>query len=316
MLQASVSSVSGVLHRLLVALVPPSIHKIDIWSIDERPAASIDSFDQPGLMLYMGRGGGGLLKKIRLGRIHADYVSLEEAIDAIEGLVVNGRGGYVVTPNVDHVVQAEGSAVLREVYAHAALSLVDGMPLKWMSHLLGDPLPEKVSGSDLVHPLLVRAAEKELTVYFLGSAPGVGQKAAEILKEELPKLKIVGIASPPFGFEKNPTEEAEIMEAVSAVNPDIVLVALGCPKQELLMYRWYERLAPAVLLGIGASLDFIAGHVQRSPGWVSKLGLEWIHRILQDPKRMAKRYLGRDMAIVPVFLKMLMRPKADRVFYN
>ncbi|MCP4605963.1 MAG: WecB/TagA/CpsF family glycosyltransferase [Proteobacteria bacterium] len=256
------------------------------------------------------------MKKTILGTIHADHLTLNEAIDAIEELVSAGRGGFVVTPNIDHVVLAERNSSLQDAYAHAALSLVDGMLLKWMSNILGHSLPEKVSGSDLVKPLLRRAASKQMRVYFLGGEPGVGEKAAERLQKEMGALNIVGIDSPPFGFEKTPVLEQETMTKVIEAKPELALFALGCPKQELLMYRWYERLAPCVLLGIGASLDFIAGHVQRSPEWLSNIGLEWAYRLSQDPKRLAKRYLVRDLAILPIILRMLRTSKHERVFYS
>ncbi len=256
------------------------------------------------------------MKKIRLGTIHADYLTLAETLHAIENLVEAGQGGFVVTPNVDHVVMAETNADLRAVYEHAALSLADGMPLKWMSSLLGDPLPEKVSGSDLVKPLLQHAAKKEMRVYFMGSAPGVAQQAADKLHEEIDHLQIVGIDSPPFGFDKSPDQEKEIMERMIGTKPDLVLLALGCPKQELLAYRWYQRAAPAVFLCIGASLDFIAGKVKRAPRWMSTVGLEWVYRLSQDPKNLAKRYLMRDLAIFPIFGRMLATSKDERVFFG
>lgn len=256
------------------------------------------------------------LKRIRFGTIHADFITFDETLDAIEQLVSSGHGGTVLTPNVDHVVQAEHSNELRSAYERAALSLVDGMPLVWMSTLLGHPLPEKISGSDLVRPLMSRAASSGMSVYFLGSAPGVGDEAGKILRKEMPTLQIVGIDSPPLGFDKNPALERETMEKVAAANPDLVLVALGCPKQELLMDRWFERMAPAVMLGIGASLDFISGRVKRSPQWMSRWGIEWVYRLSRDPKRMAKRYLIQDAAIIPIFLQMLRCPKHKRIFFR
>lgn len=256
------------------------------------------------------------MKKFRIGRIHADYITLPEVLDSIEKLMVSQNGGFVVTPNVDHVVQAEKNELLYEAYRHAALSLADGMPIIWMSAILGHPLPEKISGSDLVRPLLVRAAALQMRVYFLGSASGVARKAKDILCAQIPGLNIVGIDSPPIGFDEQSDLEQKIMEKIIAAKANLVLVALGCPKQELLMYRWYERLAPAVMLGIGASLDFIAGHIRRSPRWMSSAGMEWVFRIFQDPKRLTKRYLIDDAAILPVFYRMLKTPKSERIFFD
>lgn len=254
------------------------------------------------------------MKKFRFGTIHADYIDFEGALDAVVELAKAGKGGFVVTPNVDHVVMSEKNEALRAAYADASLSLVDGMPLVWMSKAAGFPLPEKISGSDLVRPLLRRAADAGLGVYLLGAAPGVGAAAAEILKAEMPGLRIVGVESPPLGFEKDPAVEAGILARMEAAAPDLVLMALGCPKQELLMHRWYARGAKPVMLGIGATLDFIAGKVKRAPRWMSAAGLEWVFRITQDPLRLAKRYLVQDAAIVGVFFRTMRTPKESRVF--
>lgn len=254
------------------------------------------------------------MKKMRFGRIHADFLTMDGALDRIVNIAASRKGGYVVTPNVDHIVMAERDDRLLAAYEGASLSLADGKPLLWMSRLAGHPLPEKISGSDLVKPLLRRAEREGLTVYFLGSAPGVGKRAAEILLEEMPELKIVGVDSPEKGFDADDGKEAETYAAMAAADPDIALIALGAPKQELLMRRWKERGCRTVMLGIGASLDFIAGAVRRSPRWMSNLGLEWLYRLSQDPKRLAYRYLVRDAGILPVFARMLAVPKDRRVY--
>jgi len=254
------------------------------------------------------------MQKIKLGTIHADYLTMAQAVESIVSRAERKEGGYVVTPNVDHVVLAEKDGGIRAAYAEATLSLVDGMPLVWASRLAGYPLPEKISGSDLVRPLLARAAEKGLRIYLLGAAPGVGARAAERLKEEIPGLNVVGVDSPGLGFESDPVAEAETRRRMAAADPDIVLVALGCPKQELLMRRWRSAGARAVMLGIGASLDFIAGEVRRAPAWMSATGLEWLYRLAQDPRRLARRYLVQDAAILGVIIRMLRTPKPERVF--
>jgi N-acetylglucosaminyldiphosphoundecaprenol N-acetyl-beta-D-mannosaminyltransferase len=251
--------------------------------------------------------------KATLGTIHADCVTRDEALDVIERLVGEKRGGYVVTPNVDHVVLAEGHEGLRESYAKASLSLLDGTPLWWMSRALGQPVPEKVSGSDLVRPLMARAAARGWRVYLLGGMPGVGEAARDVLVRELPGLDVAGIDAPPVGFERDPATLAPVLARVREARAQLVLVALGCPKQELFMCRCKDELAPAVSLGIGASLDFISGRVQRAPAWMSRAGLEWMYRLGQDPRRMAARYLVRDPAIVRVFVRMLRMPRASRV---
>lgn len=250
---------------------------------------------------------------VRLGSIRADALSMAQAIDAVEAMLVSGGGGYVVTPNVDHVVLAHKNRAFRAAYANASLSLVDGMPLLWLSRLMGYPLPEKVSGSDLIRPLVRRASAIGSRVYLLGAAPGVAAIAARRLMREIPAARIVGIASPPYGFDTNEEQESATFETMQAADPDLVLIALGAPKQELLMHRWYERGVKQVMVGIGAGLDFIAGAVKRAPRWMSNAGMEWLFRLYRDPRRLAGRYLVRDLRIVQITYRMLALPRDARI---
>lgn len=243
---------------------------------------------------------------IRFGRIHAHALTFDEALDRIVDLCRTGDGGYVVTPNVDHVVLAEEDAALVDAYARSAVSLVDGKPLVWLARAMGTPVPAKISGSDLARPLIARAAREGLPVFFLGAREGVGQKAADILVQENPGLKVAGVLSPPLGFEKDEGQNAEVVRAVRASASALVLVALGAPKQELWMARHKDVLAPAVLLGLGGTFDFIAGEVKRAPTWMSDAGLEWLYRLAQEPRRMANRYLVRDRAFAGIALRALL----------
>jgi N-acetylglucosaminyldiphosphoundecaprenol N-acetyl-beta-D-mannosaminyltransferase len=247
-----------------------------------------------------------------LGHIYAHSLTFPEALDAVARLVGGGKGGYVVTPNVDHVVQAEHSEEIRTAYHEASLSLVDGQPLIWLSKMMGEPFPEKISGSDLVPELLRMAGRQGWRVFFLGAAEGVGAKAAEILKRDDPKLQI-SVHSPSFGFENDPIESAAVLGIIRAARPDLVVMALGCPKQELLMHRWKQELAPAVAIGAGATLDFIAGNVPRAPNWMSRAGLEWVYRLAREPRRLAHRYLVRDPEIIKVAWQMVRLPPEARV---
>jgi len=255
-------------------------------------------------------------RKIRLGKIHVDELTFEGAIDAIAAAVATGQGGYVVTPNVDHVCMAETDARLRDAYDRATLSLIDGMPLLWLAKALGNPLPAKISGSDLLRPLMQRAAQEKWRVYFLGGRPGVAQTAAEILQKDYPGFEIAGIDAPPLGFEHNAEQSAEVLTKINQAKPHILFTALGCPKQEYWMAQNVGSYGPAVALGIGATLDFVAGVVKRSPAWMSKVGLEWFYRLLQEPKRMASRYLVRDRAILWIAIRSFFQSRANRVFYS
>lgn len=254
----------------------------------------------------------GRYKQVKFGHVHADHLDFAGALGAIGELVDRRAGGFVVTPNVDHVCLAETSAPLVDAYRHAALSLADGMPLLWLARLMGHRLPEKISGSDLVMPLMERAAARGWKVALFGGAAGVGEAAAEVLGRRCPGLQVVATLSPPLGFEQRPADDQAAVAALRASGAEVVLVALGCPKQELWMARHAAELAPAVLLGIGATLDFIAGRVRRAPAWMSQCGLEWAFRLAQEPRRMAERYLVRDRAIAAVAYRMLRMPRQDR----
>ncbi|MEO8904981.1 MAG: WecB/TagA/CpsF family glycosyltransferase [Polyangiaceae bacterium] len=232
--------------------------------------------------------------RIRIGALQVDVVNLEGALDAIDALVAAKAGGTVFTPNVDHVVQVEHDPRFRAAYDQVGLSLVDGMPLMWAARLLKTPLPEKVSGSDLILPLMRRAAERGHRVYFLGGADGAAEAAKQKLLEQFPTLQIVGIDPARIDVNGGPEVQAPILARIAAAKPDLLLVALGAPKQEIWSHEQRAALGAAVAIGVGASLDFIAGAQRRAPRWMSDSGLEWAYRLAQNPRRLASRYLLRD----------------------
>ncbi len=251
-------------------------------------------------------------KRLRLGLLHIDPVTFTGALDAIEALVSARKGGSVFTPNVDHVVNVEADPHFCEAYAAASLSLVDGTPLLWASRLLGEPLPEKISGSDLVRPLMQRAAQRGWRVYLLGAGPGVAQEAAGVLEREL-GVNVVGVDSPRIAARPGGVDEsAQALERLRAARPDLVLVAFGSPKQELWIHAHAQALAPAVAVAVGASLDFVAGRVKRAPAWMSRAGLEWLYRLAQEPRRLWRRYLVNDPKFAAILLRSLRRARRER----
>jgi N-acetylglucosaminyldiphosphoundecaprenol N-acetyl-beta-D-mannosaminyltransferase len=237
---------------------------------------------------------------VRVGALELDVLRQSEAIEAILRLVREGRGGTVFTPNVDHIVQAEHDLAFREAYSRVSLSLVDGTPVLWAARLLGTPLPEKLSGSDLFEPLIERAATEGLRVVLLGGGPGVAELAAQNLRQKLPGLQVVDTLAPRLGLSAT-DEERTAVERLKQAKADIIFVCLGAPKQELFSDRNREALAPAVLVGFGAAVDFAAGTIPRAPRWMSQMGLEWAFRLGREPKRLAARYLLRD----PEFFKIV-----------
>lgn len=249
--------------------------------------------------------------RVRFGALLVDAVRFDEALLRIEQLVDARKGGVVFTPNVDHVVVAEREPRLRAAYARCNLSLPDGQPLVWTSGLLGLRLPERVSGSDVLRPLLELAARRKYRVYLLGAAPGVAEEAGRRLKEEL-GLEVCGTEGPKIGLRPEP-DEAAIVERVRAARPDLLLVFLGAPKAEVFLDRIRDQVQPAVGVSLGASLDFYVGRVRRAPVWMRRTGLEWLFRLVQEPRRLARRYLVDDVYFLFILARSLRLPRVDRV---
>jgi N-acetylglucosaminyldiphosphoundecaprenol N-acetyl-beta-D-mannosaminyltransferase len=247
--------------------------------------------------------------RVQFGKIYAHVLTQSEGIARIVDRAALGLGGYVVTPNVDHICLAQEEPRFRDAYSGAFLALADGQPLLWMAKARNKPLPEKVSGSDLIIPLLTRAAEKGLRTYFLGATLEVCEEAAEKLRAAVPGLQIVGWSSPVYNPDSVSDEVRGSIEQLVAAKPDLVLVAFGTPKGEYLLHDFHSQFHPAVGISIGASLDFIAGRVDRAPVWMSEKGLEWAYRLYKEPKRLWRRYLVRDRAILGIFLRDL---RSDR----
>lgn len=209
-------------------------------------------------------------------------------------------GNYVVTPNVDHAVLLHKRPELAEVYTNAALVVADGLPLIWASRWLGRALPERVAGSDLV-PMVFKLARRVLRVYLLGAPPGVAAAAARKIEQQYPNIRVVGVQSPPIGFEKDPTTNDAAARDVAEAAPEILVLGLGAPKQELWAYRERHRLSARVILCAGATIDFLAGSRARAPVWCQQYGLEWAYRALEEPKRLVPRY-AEDALIFPQLL--------------
>ncbi len=239
--------------------------------------------------------------KISLFGVDIDAVTMPQAVEEVRRWLASDgeQCRFVVTPNVDHTVMLQESQEFRNVYEDAALILADGWPVVAASRLVGRPLPERVAGSDLVPTLFSAATEAQpMTAYLLGAMPGVAETAAANVHKKWPNVKIVGTYSPPFGFEKDEEECDRILAMVADAEPDVLVVGLGAPKQELWVHKHRDRIQAKTALCVGATIDFLAGEKSRAPRWIQKIGMEWCHRMLTEPKRLAKRY-AKDAWIFP-----------------
>lgn len=202
-----------------------------------------------------------------------------------------GAGGWVSTPNTHQLNMISRRPDLRALIGGASLVVADGMPLVWASALQRSPLPQRVAGSSLVWSLARAAAPAGASLYLLGGDPGVAERAAARLRQEIPGLEIAGTYCPPLGFERDVRQRAEITDRLRGARPAIVYVGLGFPKQEQLIVELCRELTESWFLGIGISLSFISGDRQRAPVWIQKAGLEWVHRLANDPARLFRRYV-------------------------
>lgn len=243
------------------------------------------------------------MARIKFMNTNIDNLTMTETLNEIDKLIQKKNCSYVVTPNVDHIVRLEKDVELQKVYKNASLILTDGKPLIWISKWYKTPIKEKISGSDLFPKVCELAANKNYTMYLLGAAEGVADTAAKNLMKKYPGLNVVGTYSPPFGFEKNEQEMNKIKTQIQEVHPDILIVGLGCPKQEKFMYYHCKELGVPISFGLGASIDFEAGNIKRAPKLMSNHGLEWLYRFSKEPKRLFKRYFVDDLKIIQVARK-------------
>lgn len=243
------------------------------------------------------------MEKQPLLNTYVNNVNMDEAIQAIEDMIASEKKSYIVAINVDVVMKIENDSYLKEITDEADMVLVDGKPLEWIAIWHKRPIKAKISGSDLVPILCKRAAEKGYSIFIIGGKEGIAEKAKQNLERDLPGIKIVGTYAPPFGFEKDEKELNRINEMISIAHPDLLIACFGCPKQEKWIYENYQKYDAKVSVCAGATVDFLAGNVNRAPKWMSDHGLEWFYRFLQEPKRMFKRYFVDDVKILKLIRK-------------
>lgn len=228
--------------------------------------------------------------KIDVMGVKFDNVTMQEALDRARELIARPGADYCVTPNAEIVYEAMHDADFAGLVNDAALVLPDGAGVVLGAKILKTPLKQKVAGIDFAANLLGVLEQTGGRLYLLGSKPGVAEQAAEKMLEKHPRLQICGMAD---GYFK---DEAPVVEKINAAKPDVLFVCLGAPKQEKFMRAHQQDLQVSFMIGLGGSLDGFAGNVRRAPKWMIKLQLEWLYRLLKEPKR-----IGRMMRL-PKFL--------------
>jgi N-acetylglucosaminyldiphosphoundecaprenol N-acetyl-beta-D-mannosaminyltransferase len=235
------------------------------------------------------------LSTIDLLGMNIARVDEDALLDHLFSELAAGRGGWLVTANLDFLRRYSKEPQMRSLYASADLTVADGMPLVWAAAILGTPLPERVAGSALIYRFAERAAREQRSIYLLGGDPGAGEHAARELQRLAPGLVIAGHAAPRFSVNPTPEEIADTARLLREAHPDLLLVGLGSPKQERVIYALRAQFPSTWMVGVGISFSFVSGRVARAPSWMRKSGLEWVHRLAQEPKRLARRYLVEDL---------------------
>lgn len=243
------------------------------------------------------------MEKQPLLNTYVNNVDMDETLSSIDKMILSGEKSYVVAINVDVVMKIEADQYLKKITDNADMVLVDGKPLVWISKWHKHPVKAKISGSDLVPLLCEKARDKGYSVFIIGGKDGIADQAKANLEKNLPGINIVGTYSPPFGFEKDKNELEKINTMISNAHPDLLIACFGCPKQEKWIYENYQKYDAKVSVCAGATVDFLAGNVNRAPRWMSEHGLEWFYRFTQEPKRMFKRYFVDDIKVAKLVWK-------------
>jgi len=194
-----------------------------------------------------------------------------------------------VTPNVDHLILKRKDRVFEEAYKNASLIVPDGVPLLWASRFLGNPLKGRVNGTDLFLKISELSAKKGYGIFLLGAEDGIAERTAIVLMDKYPGLRVAGIYSPYFGFEKDRAQNEKIVRLIRESHPDILFTSLGSPKGEKWIYRYYKSLGVPLSLNVGASFDFVSGRIKRAPLWMQQHGLEWLWRLFREPRRLLEK---------------------------
>jgi N-acetylglucosaminyldiphosphoundecaprenol N-acetyl-beta-D-mannosaminyltransferase len=245
-------------------------------------------------------------RSFRVLDVDVDAIDMDEAVEFIDSALRERRKIFVIFCTVSTLLEARHDPALKEALAAADLVTPDGMPLVWVGRRRGRKVG-RVYGPDLLVEFATRTGSR-WSHYFYGAAPGVPELVGERLEERVPGFRVAGAYSPPYGPRSDAPRD-EDLDRIDAAEADVVWVGLGHPKQERWMHASRERVNAPVLAGVGAAFDFVAGLKKESPRWMMKLGLQWLHRLIVEPRRLWRRYLIGNA----IFLALLLREELRRL---
>ena len=229
--------------------------------------------------------------------VKVSAINMDCAIDIADRWITTGNSGYACVTAVHVVMEAQKDRRYLQILNRAAFNLPDGMPLSWVGWLQGHREMDRVSGPGFMLAMCRLSVERGYRNFFYGGEPGVAENLRKSLQEKFPALQVVGTYTPPFR-NLNAQEESELAAQISQARPHIIWVGLGAPKQEKFMAQFVGRLQVPLMIGVGAAFDYHTGRLRDCSDWIKRAGLQWLHRLVQDPKRLWKRYLYA----IPAFL--------------
>ena len=246
--------------------------------------------------------------RVKILNIEIDNFSTSDLLQQL-------TSGFLVTANADHLMHLQENEEFREVYRHADFISADSQIVYWAAHFLCTPLKEKISGSDFFPAYCDYHKENlDIQIYILGALPGVAARAAENINERIGREIIVGTHSPVMGFDASPQECQDVIDIVNESHANVLVVGLGAPRQEIWVTKYMNKFTNIrTFMALGATIDYEAGRLKRSPKWMSACGIEWIYRLFQEPYRLWKRYLVYDTRFPFLVIKQrlgLYRPPA------
>jgi len=246
-------------------------------------------------------------KRVNILGTPVSSLTMDELFSDWETVIQKGEKAQVCITPVNSILAARATARVQTIYQHADYVLCDGVPVKWASHFLGNPIKERITGLDVLPRIFPFALKNDFSIFLLGASPGVAETLKAVMEAKHPGVQIVGTFVPPFRAVFSTAENEEMIEAINAVKPDILLVSLTAPKQDIWIAENLEKLETHLAIGIGGAFEVAAGMIQRAPLWMQKSGLEWFYRFLQEPKRMFKRYFVEAPVFIPLIIKQRFR---------
>jgi len=242
-------------------------------------------------------------QKVNILGVQISSISNDDLLAAFTQHILHKEKKQVCITPVNSVLAAIKSEQVKNIYNNADYVLCDGMPLKWAASFLNTPIAERITGLDLLPNLVALCAKNDFSIFLLGASPGVGDKLKDIILTKYPQARVVGVYLPPFMSIFTVVENNKMITAVNAASPDVLLVSLTAPKQDIWIAENKESLNTTLMVGIGGAFEVMAGLAKRAPKWVQKAGLEWLYRFMQEPKRLFRRYFIEAPLFIPLIIK-------------